>query len=47
MLVGDKDLENLTWHEVQQRLRKAQQEYQMCIHKHELTELDIYHRILR
>jgi autophagy-related protein 9 len=47
MISGDKDLENLTWHEVQQRVRKAQQEYQMCIHKAELTELDIYHRILR
>ncbi|XP_046643932.1 autophagy-related protein 9A-like [Daphnia pulicaria] len=45
--IGDQDLENLTWHEVQQRVRKAQQEYQMCIHKAELTELDIYHRILR
>lgn len=44
---GDRDLENLTWHEVQQKLRKAQMEYQMCIHKQELTELDIYHRILR
>ncbi|KAK4021382.1 hypothetical protein OUZ56_003298 [Daphnia magna] len=45
--IDDKDLDNLTWHEVQQRLRKAQQEFQMCIHKVELTELDIYHRILR
>lgn len=44
---GDRDLENLTWHEVQQKLRRAQKEYQICIHKQELTELDIYHRILR
>jgi len=45
--IGDKDLENLTWHEIQQRLRVAQKEFQMCIHKQELTEIDIYHRILR
>ncbi|CAB0006756.1 unnamed protein product [Nesidiocoris tenuis] len=45
--IYDNDLENVTWHEVQKRLREVQLEQQMCIHKRELTELDIYHRILR
>jgi len=38
---------NMTWHEVQKRLIDVQKEQQMCIHKAELTQLDIYHRILR
>lgn len=41
------DLDNYTWHEVQKRIREVQTEQQMCIHKEQLTELDIYHRILR
>lgn len=41
------DLDNLTWHEIQRRVREVQLEQQMCIHKRDLTELDIYHRILR
>ncbi|RUS80666.1 hypothetical protein EGW08_011570 [Elysia chlorotica] len=41
------DLTNMTWHEVQIRLLEVQKEQQICIHKQELTELDIYHRILR
>lgn len=41
------ELDNLTWHEVQKRVREVQSEQQMCIHKEQLTELDIYHRILR
>jgi autophagy-related protein 9 len=41
------DLDNLTWHEIQRRVREVQIEQQMCIHKRDLTELDIYHRILR
>lgn len=41
------DLDNLTWHEVQKRIMDVQWEHQMCIHKEQLTELDIYHRILR
>ncbi|KAK4879577.1 hypothetical protein RN001_007723 [Aquatica leii] len=45
--IADADLDNLTWHEVQTRARAVQLEQQMCIHKRELTELDIYHRILR
>lgn len=47
LLIQDADLDNLTWHEVQTRIRTVQLEQQMCIHKRELSELDIYHRILR
>ncbi|PNF28200.1 Autophagy-related protein 9A [Cryptotermes secundus] len=45
--INDSDLDNLTWHEIQRRVREVQLEQQMCIHKSDLTELDIYHRILR
>lgn len=45
--IGDSELDNLTWHQVQTKIRAVQLEQQMCIHKRELTELDIYHRILR
>jgi autophagy-related protein 9 len=45
--IDDCELENYTWHEVQRRIRQAQNEMQLCIHKENLTELDIYHRILR
>ncbi|XP_014283339.1 autophagy-related protein 9A isoform X2 [Halyomorpha halys] len=45
--IKDSDLENVTWHEVQKRLLDVQKEQLICIHKTELTELDIYHRILR
>jgi autophagy-related protein 9 len=45
--IEDNDLDNLTWHEVQKRVIEVQKEQEMCIHKRELTELDIYHRILR
>lgn len=45
--INDNDLDNLTWHEIQKRVREVQKEQEMCIHKRELTELDIYHRILR
>lgn len=41
------DLDNVTWHEIQSRIREVQLEQQMCIHKKDLSELDIYHRILR
>ncbi|KAI5105745.1 autophagy-related protein 9B, partial [Silurus meridionalis] len=41
------ELCNFSWQEVQSRLIRLQGEQQMCIHKKELTELDIYHRILR
>ncbi|XP_078320692.1 autophagy-related protein 9A-like isoform X2 [Crassostrea virginica] len=45
--ISTAELSNMTWHEVQRRLLEVQKEQQMCIHKQELTELDIYHRILR
>lgn len=45
--ISSSDLDNMTWHEVQRRVLEVQKEQQMCIHKQELTELDIYNRILR
>lgn len=45
--IDDADLDNLTWHEVQKCIREVQSEIQMSINKEQLTELDIYHRILR
>ncbi|XP_051879313.1 LOW QUALITY PROTEIN: autophagy-related protein 9A [Pristis pectinata] len=36
-----------SWQEVQARIIQVQREHLMCIHKRELSELDIYHRILR
>lgn len=45
--IADDDLDNLTWHDIQTKLIQVQLDLQMCIHKRELTELDIYHRILR
>ncbi|XP_037562006.1 autophagy-related protein 9A-like isoform X1 [Dermacentor silvarum] len=45
--ISASDLDNMTWHEVQRRVLEVQKDQQMCIHKQELTELDIYNRILR
>ncbi|CAL1538792.1 unnamed protein product [Lymnaea stagnalis] len=45
--IETRDLSNMTWHEVQLRLLEVQKEQQICIHKQELTQLDVYHRILR
>lgn len=45
--IQDNELDNLNWHEIQTKIRVVQLEQQMCIHKKELTELDIYQRILR
>ncbi|XP_030560315.1 autophagy-related protein 9A [Drosophila novamexicana] len=45
--IEDCDLDNITWHDVQQRTRQVQAEQHMCIDKELLTELDIYHRVLR
>lgn len=36
-----RDLPNMTWHEVQAKLLDVQKEQQMCIHKTELTQLGI------
>lgn len=41
------ELPYATWQEVQARIVETQKEHQICIHKKELSELDIYHRILR
>ncbi|KAM9354691.1 autophagy-related protein 9A [Pholidichthys leucotaenia] len=41
------ELPYATWQEVQARIIEIQKEHQICIHKKDLTELDIYHRILR
>jgi autophagy-related protein 9 len=41
------DLVNTTWHEIQEKLLNVQKRHHLCIHKQELTELDIYNRILR
>lgn len=41
------DLPNMTWHEVHQRLLLAQRTHHLCIHKANLTELDIHNRLLR
>ncbi|KAG7172558.1 autophagy-related protein 9A-like [Homarus americanus] len=45
--IHDQELGNITWEEVEQRVMDVQVEQRMCIHKEVLTELDIYHRILR
>ncbi|XP_022080013.1 autophagy-related protein 9A-like isoform X2 [Acanthaster planci] len=45
--ITSNDLLNVTWHDVLKRVQEVQKEQRMCIHKAELTELDIYHRILR
>ena len=45
--IDDSEIDSLTWRDVQRRLIDAQKEYMMCIHKEQLTDLDIYHRILR
>ncbi|GAA6073364.1 autophagy-related protein 9A, partial [Tachysurus ichikawai] len=45
--ISTADLPYFTWQEVQARIIEIQKEHQICIHKKELTELDIYHRILR
>ena len=34
-----KELVNLTWHDVLKRVQQVQREQRMCIHKAELTEL--------
>lgn len=41
------DLVWVSWGTVQDRVREAQPEHHMCVHKQEINELDIYHRILR
>ncbi|XP_037960831.1 autophagy-related protein 9A-like [Teleopsis dalmanni] len=45
--IEDNELENITWHEIKKKLQEVQAEQHMCIDKDQLTDLDIYHRILR
>jgi autophagy-related protein 9 len=45
--IDESELESVTWRDVQSRLVSAQKDHLMCIHKEQLTDLDIYHRILR
>ncbi|XP_004536765.1 autophagy-related protein 9A isoform X2 [Ceratitis capitata] len=45
--IEDKEIDNTTWHEVKMKIREVQSEQHMCIDKEQITELDIYHRILR
>lgn len=45
--IQTKDLPNITWNEVQEKLLLMQKKHHLCVHKQELTELDIYNRILR
>ncbi|XP_048488765.1 autophagy-related protein 9A [Plutella xylostella] len=45
--INDNDLPWVNWSTIQDRVREAQLEHHMCVHKREINELDIYHRILR
>ncbi|XP_077301915.1 autophagy-related protein 9A-like [Arctopsyche grandis] len=45
--IKDADLGWISWSTVLSRVIDAQLELQMCIHKQQITELDIYQRILR
>lgn len=45
--IDDENLDNITWHEIKKEVREVQAEQHMCIDKDHLTDLDIYHRILR
>ncbi|XP_046840849.1 autophagy-related protein 9A-like [Xenia sp. Carnegie-2017] len=45
--ISEDKLASMQWKDVQERLIVIQNEHQMCVHKANLTELDIYHRILR
>ncbi|KAM7347122.1 autophagy-related protein 9 [Cochliomyia hominivorax] len=45
--IDDDNLDNITWHEIKKKVREVQAEQHMCIDKDHLTDLDIYHRILR
>ncbi|XP_026730706.1 autophagy-related protein 9A, partial [Trichoplusia ni] len=45
--IKENDLVWINWSTIQERVREAQPEHHMCVHKQEINELDIYHRILR
>lgn len=46
-ITSELELRNTTWPMVLTLLKEAQREHKMNIRKQELTELDVYHRILR
>ncbi|XP_059059836.1 autophagy-related protein 9A [Achroia grisella] len=45
--IKESDLAWVNWSTIQEKVREAQPEHHMCVHKKEINELDIYHRILR
>lgn len=45
--ISSEKLDHLSWMQIQKKLLEAQKLNQMCIHKEELTELDVHNRILR
>ncbi|XP_053623905.1 autophagy-related protein 9A [Plodia interpunctella] len=45
--IKESDLAWVNWSTIQDKVREAQPEHHMCVHKQEINELDIYHRILR
>ena len=45
--IPSSELRNTTWADVLVKLKQAQRDHKMNIQKQELTELDVYHRILR
>jgi autophagy-related protein 9 len=45
--ISTSQMRNVTWAEILVRLKQAQKDHKMNIRKQELTELDVYHRILR
>lgn len=47
LAINSRELSDKTWREVQSKLMHVQKRLHMCINRQELTELDIYHRILR
>ncbi|NXX00762.1 ATG9A protein, partial [Larus smithsonianus] len=45
--IPSEGVRSYSWQEVQARLMALQRRQQLCVHRRELTELDIHHRILR
>lgn len=45
--INSRDLRDCSWKDILNCLKEAQKEYKMNIRKQELTELDVYHRMLR
>ncbi|KAB7503363.1 Autophagy-related protein 9 [Armadillidium nasatum] len=45
--IQDRDVQDVTWEEVKLLTMEAQATFRMCVNKNFLSELDLYHRILR